>query len=288
MRAHPAALGLALAAVLTALLAACPVPIPPLGYESESRHNLPATRPSFIEPGRTRRAEVLLTLGAPDRAGEDETWFAYFSSRHQGGVAFVAGGMGGAGAITVQGYLERRLLLRFDARGVVESAEFEERVCPRLGALAQGGGGETAACLDVAKLEPASAAPATPEALIAGFNHAVWMRSRGCLPRDGRPAPELMALRGAIALTDASIVFTGGELHLLGADAPPSATRLPYSRVAALSISNWPDPALNVLSSGGTCFRVVITDAKGHRDEAAATQLRRLLEERTGLAARPM
>lgn len=286
MRARHAPLAAALTSCV--LLAACPVPIPPLGYESTSRHNLPEQSPDFIVPGTTRRAEVLLALGAPDRAAEDERWFTYFSSQHRGGIALVAGGGGTAGAITVQGYLERRLVVRFDAAGVVESAAFEERLCPRLGALAANGGGELPGCLDPARFEPGSAPPASAEALLAGFEHAVWMRSRGCMLDSARPPPELMALRGTIVLTDAALVFKGGELHLFGKDGPVSTTRLEYARIAGLSIARAPDAALNVQSAGGTCYRVVITNEAGRRDPAGAELFQRLLEERSGIAARPM
>lgn len=138
----------ALAALL--VVSGClPVPIPPLGIAPDSRSNLPPTRPGFIHEGETQRADVLLALGAPDRAGADERWFAYASAAHQGGVAFVVGSYGGAGGVLVEGYLERRLVIRFDERGIVESVEFEEKVCPRVGLNEHG----RTACLDLTALD---------------------------------------------------------------------------------------------------------------------------------------
>jgi hypothetical protein len=107
------------------------VPIPPLGYSSTSRDNLPEQVPAFLVKGKTTREEVLLALGAPDSHSPTGEWFAYRSERHTGGVVFVIAGGYHAGAAGIVGYEERLLMVRFDERGVVVEVTFDHAICPR-------------------------------------------------------------------------------------------------------------------------------------------------------------
>lgn len=132
-----------LAAACVVLLAGCPVPIPPFGYSSTSRDNLPDKVPAFIVKGTTTREDVLLTLGAPDSHSPDGHWFAYRSERHTGGIVFVVGAAYSAGGVGVVGYDERLLTVRFDERAIVIDATLENRICPR-GVVASSSGGSAA------------------------------------------------------------------------------------------------------------------------------------------------
>lgn len=279
--------GWMLAAAL-ALPACLPVPIPPLGAAPESRANLPAARPDFIREGQTSRADVLLALGAPDRAATDERWFAYSSAAHQGGVAFVFGGYGSAAGVLVEGYLERRLVVRFDERGIVESAEFEEKVCPRVGFNEHG----RTTCLDLAAVDVSDKPAAAAEATLASFERVLWLRSRGCLDPAtlgaGR-AGQVAAFRGALVVTDRALAFTGRRIWTLTADEAEVTTRIAYSAVSGLSLSALVgDGALDLLTAEGLCYHVVVEQIASSRSDAAAmARLRAVLEERLGTTARP-
>lgn len=123
-------LGCLVVAVAFCLTGCLPIPIPPLGYPSESRTNLPDRVPEFIVKGKTTREEVLLALGAPDSYAVDGRWMTYSSSRHGGGVAFVVGGGYTAGVVgAVNSYEKRLLVVRFDAHSIVSDVALEERTC---------------------------------------------------------------------------------------------------------------------------------------------------------------
>lgn len=277
----------ALAALL--VVSGClPVPIPPLGIAPDSRSNLPPTRPGFIHEGETQRADVLLALGAPDRAGADERWFAYASAAHQGGVAFVVGSYGGAGGVLVEGYLERRLVIRFDERGIVESVEFEEKVCPRVGLNEHG----RTACLDLAALDLSDKGSAAAESVLDRFERVVWLRSRGCIDPatlGSSRAPPALAFRGTLLVTERSLVFTGHRIWTLFADDAEVTARIPLSAVAGLSLSALGrDDALDLLTAEGLCYRIVVEGAGAPRSDAEANaRLKAVLEAHLGTTARP-
>ncbi|HTN50032.1 MAG TPA: hypothetical protein VMK32_11425 [Burkholderiaceae bacterium] len=129
------------------------MPVPPLGYSTHSRDNLPDRVPEFIVKGTTTREEVLLGLGAPDAQSPDGRWFAYRSERHTGGVVFVVGGGYSAGvAGGISGYEERMLIVRFDTRSIVTEATMEDRVCPRGFFGGGNSSGESSPCLKVPDL----------------------------------------------------------------------------------------------------------------------------------------
>lgn len=264
-----------------------PVPIPPLGPAPEARGNLPAARPEFIREGRTQRADVLLALGAPDRADADERWFAYSSATHQGGVAFVVGSYGGAGGVLVEGYLERRLIVRFDERGVVEAVEFEEKTCPRVGVNEHG----RTACLDLVALDLSDKGVASAEpAVVASFEHVLWLRSRRCpdpATVGSSAASASTAFRGTLAVTGRSLVFSGRKAWTLIADDTEVTTRLPFNAVAGLSLSALPnDIALDLRTTEGLCYHVLVEGSGAAPDEANA-RLKAALEQGLGMTALP-
>jgi hypothetical protein len=123
--------GYVLGIVVALILSGCvPIPVPSLGYSSDSRTNLPDRVPGFIVKGKTTREEVLLGLGAPDSYAPDGRWIAYQSARHTGGVAFLVGGGYSAGVVgPVSSYEKRLLVVRFDANSIVIDAALEERTC---------------------------------------------------------------------------------------------------------------------------------------------------------------
>lgn len=126
-------------------------------YEASSRQNLTDEVPAFIEAGRTTMAEVVLALGDPDTVAADESWVAYASAYREGGggaALVLAGGsqMGLLGGAREQ-MLYRRLLVRFDAAGLVTSASLDLVHCGNneffLGVTA----GSDPPCFDVSGLE---------------------------------------------------------------------------------------------------------------------------------------
>lgn len=122
-------LGCVLPITLALTLSSCiPIPIPSLGYTSDSRTNLPDRVPVSIVIGKTTREEVLLGLGTPDSFAPDLSWMTYQSARHKGGVAFLIGGGYSAGVVgPVSSYETRLLVIRFDANSIVIDAALEDR-----------------------------------------------------------------------------------------------------------------------------------------------------------------
>jgi outer membrane protein assembly factor BamE (lipoprotein component of BamABCDE complex) len=271
------------------VLAGClPVPIPPLGVPQDSRTNLPTARPGFIREGQTQRADVLLALGAPDRADADERWFAYSSAAHQGGVAFVVGGYGSAAGVLVEGYLERRLIVRFDEHGIVEAVEFEEKVCPRVGLNEHG----ASACLDLVTLDLSAKGDAPPESALDRFERVLWLRSGGCIDPANvgtNKASPATAFRGTLVVTERSLVFTGRRIWTLFADDAELTARVPFSAVAGLALSKLGhDGALDLLTAEGLCYHIVVEGSGTSRGDTEANgRLKAVLEERLGATARP-
>ena len=107
-----------------------PYPIPPLGYTSNSRHNVSGAVPAFIVQGQTSREEVLYKLGEPDDVmGADQT-FVYVSARARGGVGIMLFGFGNnLPDSKAQRMLFRRLTVEFDTAGHVTSAASETKTC---------------------------------------------------------------------------------------------------------------------------------------------------------------
>ena len=117
------------------LLAAC-VPIVPLPAESfGDRENLKAETVSFIEVGKSTRAEMLMRLGEADAAALDGSWLMYRTREGLGGaVHLLISGTGvPMGAVSTQDFNFVRLVVYFDASGVVERVAPEGGRCTFVG-----------------------------------------------------------------------------------------------------------------------------------------------------------
>lgn len=93
--------------------------------ESGSRTNLPETVPAFIHIGESTRADVMLGLGEPDACAANDSWVMYASGYSKGGMLLMAAT--GGGALERMSY--RRLIVRFDANGIVSQALTEYANC---------------------------------------------------------------------------------------------------------------------------------------------------------------
>lgn len=247
------------ACVLT--LSGCPIPIPPLGYSSESRTNLPDRVPEFIVKGVTTREAVLFGLGAPDSYSPDGRWFAYRSERHTGGIIFVVAAGSGAGGAGIMGYNERLLMVRFDASSVVTEATLEDRICPR-GAIGIGSaGGESPPCLTIPD-------PAVTDALVeseAGLTAAIYDQAAWVL---GRVDP-LTAHEGEARHSGRILVTNRGLLAVADEDgrdrsAEPSRYWLPYVQIARADAVHYPTGVVGTLSlKDGRTYSVVILRGAG-------------------------
>lgn len=95
------------------------------GESGGSRGEIPDKSLAFMQTGVTTRADVMLALGEPDIATNNDTWFAYRWVMMTGGWFFVvpaAAPVGGGSAF----HKTHALLIEFDAQGVVQ--RFETRV----------------------------------------------------------------------------------------------------------------------------------------------------------------
>lgn len=144
MRIFRSVLAIVMAALL---LTACPVPIPP--HSLGTRENVSETVPAFIREGKTTREDVFMKLGEPDGVAVDDSWVVYGYGKAQGGVAFVVAAGSGAGGVLVESSHFRRLIIRFDAEGVVSYATMETRTCPHYAGGANSSGGGSKPCLDI-------------------------------------------------------------------------------------------------------------------------------------------
>jgi hypothetical protein len=84
--------------------------------------------PKFIAAGKTTRADVRATLGKPDGAAADESWYTYGYAHNRGGtgIATYAVAPEPFGAVTMD---YGRLVVRFSDAGLVEAAHFEQMSC---------------------------------------------------------------------------------------------------------------------------------------------------------------
>jgi hypothetical protein len=174
-----------LAAILLALSTSGCIPIVYTArYEEPSRQNLPDAVPAFIESGRTSMADVLLALGDPDTVAVDESWIAYVSRYREGGggAALVLVGGGNAGLLggALKAMLNRRLLVRFDAAGIVTSAKLDLVDCTDTEFFLGSAAGTSAPCFDVESREIAAEDLATRlrnagETNIVVYPRAEWL-----------------------------------------------------------------------------------------------------------------
>ena len=111
------------------LLAACiPIVTSPT-LDLKSRGNVPDNASTVVEVGKSSRIDVLLALGEPDGRGPDDSWFSYgmTHSRSVGTVILVPGA--GVAQIIRESQTAQRLVIHFDAGGVVTTAEVSTKKC---------------------------------------------------------------------------------------------------------------------------------------------------------------
>ena len=192
----------ALGVLLLALaMTGCVPIIYPARYEKPSRQNLTDTVPAFIETGRTTMADVVLALGDPDTVAADESWIAYASAYREGGggaVLVLAGGgqVGLLGGARKQ-MLYRRLLVRFDAVGIVLAATLDVVKCGNNEYFLGQDVGSAPPCFDVDSRDIAAAELTTRllaqgETNVVVFNQAEWLATHE---------------RGMVAISDTAIHF---------------------------------------------------------------------------------
>jgi outer membrane protein assembly factor BamE (lipoprotein component of BamABCDE complex) len=203
-------LGTSVILAVSLFLAGCPVPIPS-GYASSSRENLSAEVTDQLVPGVTTREEVLLLLGEPDGVGPNASWLAYGSVRGEGGVVFVifaGGSAAGAGGEKME---YRRLIARFDERGVMTNAQFVDRECwEGIGGMGNAGG-RTEPCIQ-------ANAPDSSELTVKEIADRETAYQSGELP-----IPEDL---GAFAIGHAELITPGWTTGLAAAAAAGENTRL--------------------------------------------------------------
>jgi len=176
-------------------------------YEAPSRQNLSDAVPAFIESGRTTMADVLLALGDPDTIAADESWIAYVSSYREGGggAALVlvssssAGLLGGA----FKEMLYRRLLVHFDATGIVTAATLDLVNCSNTDVFVGDASGSMAPCFDVTSTDIV-ARTLVANLQEAGETNVVVYRRAELLPTHQR---------GMVAVSDTAIHFVATGIY---------------------------------------------------------------------------
>lgn len=133
-------------------LAGCPVPLPS-GYQAASRENVPAEPLDWLTVGVTTRTDVLLKLGEADGAAPDGSWLAYGSAYSHGGLLLVMAAGGSAAAGGGQSVEYRRLIVSFDAGGLVTAVDFITRDCWEAIFGAGSSGGQSAPCVKIGERE---------------------------------------------------------------------------------------------------------------------------------------
>jgi hypothetical protein len=124
---------------LSLALAGCvAIPVAPYSEKpsyGQSRANLSGSTAASIIPGATTRSEVLLTLGPPDVAAVDESWFFYESDYLKGksgvwlvvGVPWIYAGV--APLPLSSSMMFRRLYVTFTDKGLVTTSQLTEEEC---------------------------------------------------------------------------------------------------------------------------------------------------------------
>ena len=99
-------------------LAGCLI-IPTDAYLSYSRENIAEEPPAAVVPEKMTREEVMLNLGEPDEASQDELELWYMASKMK--AIIIVGDRGGE---IDRDYIH---VIRFDRKGVVESLRSDAR-----------------------------------------------------------------------------------------------------------------------------------------------------------------
>jgi hypothetical protein len=231
-----------MAAAAALVLTGCPVPLVPRDLQG-SRQNMGERRPDFIVGQVTTREDILLRLGEPDGRWAEDRWFVYGSRRSEGGVSFMFGRP--TTSVSSEAIRYRRLLLRFDEKGLVESASFVDRLCSSYAFRLESTVAESDPCLDVRSDDVAPGGWVDDRAVL-GLEPDETIRER--LP-DAAYRSGDQWVPGAILVTNRAIVFFCGAESCTGL--PP---RLTADRIA--SVAQGPDDA----TLGGRTVVVVLRD----------------------------
>jgi outer membrane protein assembly factor BamE (lipoprotein component of BamABCDE complex) len=278
------------AGLLAFLLGGCPIPIPPLGYIGV-HGNIPGRPSDLIVKGEATRADVLLLLGSPDSQSPDGRQFEYHSELHQGGVIFVIAAGSSAAGLGPEAFLERRLIVGFDAQGVVDTVEFEEKGCTRAAGVIGNSGGRSGPCLPVSKGGAIALQQGPPEGYYVpritdvSFEDAWW--SPACRVRN-----PMEGYVGRVILTEDALITSGTGTKLF-AQGGVVTIRVPLADIGELvratHAEHLPEP-LWVLVRGGECLEVDLSRSTylglGTPDRTQTERLTALLESRLGKVAR--
>jgi hypothetical protein len=124
-----ASIGTLVLCLLAAILLSGCIPFAtPAMLESSSRADVTVAAQRDIEVAKTTRVDVLLALGEPDGRAADDSWFSYGSARtwEVGTVTFLLV----SGFVTeVAGREINRMIIKFDAIGVVSNMDFQQSKC---------------------------------------------------------------------------------------------------------------------------------------------------------------
>jgi len=117
-----------LLAVATVLGGCAAAIFPTFEHRSETagtRGEIPERSIAFLHVGSTTRSDVLLALGEPDLAINDDRWFAYRWVMMTGGWFFIVAANSPVGAA---GEFDKTyaLIMEFDERGVVQRFETKQ------------------------------------------------------------------------------------------------------------------------------------------------------------------
>jgi hypothetical protein len=223
--------------------------------------------PEHLVVGQTTRTQVLLVLGEPDGGAVDESWFVYGTIERRGGLrwAWVAAVGAGYGAGAAGGGLlgnwdsSRRLIIRFDANGVVSDTSIEQRNC-----TTGNSGGDL--CLDVAGGDM-SRADAAQKALAPGpdhipteeemrqaaqqrlpadehvdqiLSHAVWFGATRSIFARARKQIKGEAPYGEIVVTEKSFRFADqADKAPAHPDGRGATVEIPYAELEAVQVGTW-------------------------------------------------
>jgi len=270
-----------------AAVAGCVIPLPS-GESATTRRNVGDSAPESIIVGKTTRAEVVSLLGEPDSASQDGALMVFGRDTTRGGVMIVLpGAPAGFLAVGWTDVTNRRLVVRFDAHGLVSDATMERKDCVRgVVGMATGSGGwgvESAPCLDVGGQDltaPAEDARLpTDEGEIARYDMSTWtIDAQSFREGDVRRV-------GVLAIADRSLVFLwkwqvrGGVVtqEKQPVRLKPGVT-IPYTQMVRIEIVKFGFSRLLIVESRGRHFDMFQVPGRAFttnvETEAAAEELK--------------
>lgn len=274
-----------LALVAAAAPGCVPFPVTP-GPFPDSRTNVPAEVPPTIATGHTTRREVLFELGEPDGLGPGDRWYSYGSAISHGGVGGLFPTRSDIAALTRESVEFRRLLVRFDAAGVVSDVRIDTKHCPFwYGPGMAGASGPNASipCLDIrggeiesrTLKEPAAAAGSVAgEAVLSHFKNVI--RRAGDCPVHSTPHIHEADYPGELQILPDALLFVLPARRQMQRSAfiehPEVLTRVPLAQIESVEPIKgpWVWAWVNVHMTDGSCSSVQFT---GYRRAQEAAQL---------------